>query len=449
MQGKIDVTKPKILYISHNHPTIRPGGAEAYAYELYRGIRDGGDFDPLFLARTGPPVSTTSRYHEGTLLTGVGDDPGQYFFYTDTLEYDWLFGTPRGKAALVRFLREFLLAQKPDIVHFQHTLFFGYDTIREVRRTLGEHVPILYTLHEFLPICHRNGQLVRTVTEKPCMEESPRRCHECFPEVSPQTFFMRKKFIQSHMSVVDRFIAPSLFLRDRYVDWGLPPEKVVFEDYGRLPVAPAPVRDRRKRNRLAFFGQLSYFKGINVLLKAMKRLQDDGVDVHLTVHGANLELQPQDFRDEFHQLLEATSATVSFEGEFNHDNLPSLMADADWVVVPSVWWENSPLVIQEASQHRRPIICSDIGGMAEKVDDGVNGLHFKADDAASLAETIARAVDSRALWNDLQRKIKPVYAMDDHIRAMTRHYEQLLATKSTAEPIPPTGEASLMKVGNG
>jgi glycosyltransferase involved in cell wall biosynthesis len=433
--------KPKILYVSHNHPTIRPGGAEAYAYELYRAVRDGEEFEPLFLARTGPPVSTTSRYHEGTLLTGVNDDPNQYFFYTDTLDYDWLFGKPRGKAALIKYLREFLLAQQPDVVHFQHTLFFGYDMLREVRKTLGD-VPILYTLHEFLPICHRNGQLLRTVSEKPCREESPRRCHECFPEVSPQTFFMRKRFIQSHMSVVDRFLAPSHFLRERYVDWGLPPDKVVFEDYGRLPVTPAPIADRRQRNRLAFFGQLSHFKGVNVLLRAMKRLQEDGVDVHLTVHGANLELQPEDFRSEFHELLDATKETVRFEGEFDHDDLPALMADADWVVVPSIWWENSPLVIQEASQHRRPIIASDIGGMAEKVDDGVSGLHFKAGNSASLAETIARAVSSRRLWDDLQRKIGPVYAMDEHVRSIARHYNELLAAKPEDRLVTPPAPAT-------
>lgn len=425
--------KPKILYVSHNHPTIRPGGAEAYAYELYRAVRDGGEFEPLFLARTGPPVSISSRYHEGTLLTGVNEDPNQYFFYTDTLEYDWLNGTPRGKAALTKYLRDFLRAQKPDIVHLQHTLFFGYDMLREIRQTLGESVPILYTLHEFLPICHRNGQLVRTTTEKPCREESPRRCHECFPEVSPQAFFMRKRFIQSQMSAVDRFIAPSNFLRDRFVDWGLPADKVVPEEYGRLPVTAAPTRERRKRNRLVFIGQLSYFKGVNVLLKAMKRLQEDGADVHCAVYGANLELQPDEFRAEFAELLEATKETVDFEGEFNHDDLPTIMADADWVVVPSVWWENSPLVIQEAAQHRRPVIASDIGGMAEKVHDGVSGLHFKAADPADLAETIAGAISNRKLWDELQRRIEPPYAMDEHVRSLTRHYKELLASKASED----------------
>jgi len=69
---------------------------------------------------------------------------------------------------------------------------------------------------------------MRTTTEKALPRESPRRCHECFPEVSPQAFFMRKRFVQSQMSVVDRFLRTQQLPRDRYVDWGLPAEKVVF-----------------------------------------------------------------------------------------------------------------------------------------------------------------------------------------------------------------------------
>ncbi len=68
-----------------------------------------------------------------------------------------------------------------------------------------------------------------------------------------------------------------------------------------------------------------------------------------------------------------------------------LMAEVDWVIVPSIWWENSPLVIQEAFTYGRPVICSGIGGMAEKVTDGVNGLHFRVGDPRSLAETMRRA----------------------------------------------------------
>src|SRR5205823_7623692 len=119
----------------------------------------------------------------------------------------------------------------------------GYDAIRIVREALPE-APIVYTLHEFLPICHRGGQLLRTGTDEPCPEESPRRCNECFPGIAPEEFSMRKRFVQSHFSLVDRFIAPSEFLRDRYVEWGIPREKLQLEDYGRR-FAGRPAAARR------------------------------------------------------------------------------------------------------------------------------------------------------------------------------------------------------------
>jgi glycosyltransferase involved in cell wall biosynthesis len=109
------------------------------------------------------------------------------------------------------------------------------------------------------------------------------------------------------------------------------------------------------------------------------------------------------------------------------------MEHVDWVVVPSVWWENSPLVIQEAFLHRRPVICSDIGGMAEKVTDGVNGLHFAAGDPASLAETIARATGTSGLWQQLRDGIPAVYDMTQHIDELDRLYTALLAGRDAED----------------
>ena len=422
------MSERKVLYVCHNHPAVRPGGAEAYAFELYEAMRDAGPLEPLFLARAGQPVSKTDRYHEGTLLTGVDGDPNQYFFYTDFGEFNWFLGVTGNKSVVPRYFRDFLSVQRPDVVHFQHTLFFGYDTIREVRNVLPD-APIVYTLHEFLPICYRQGQMLRVGTEEPCDEESPRRCHECFPEVPPQEFFMRKRFIQSHLSLVDLFLAPSRFLMERYVDWGIPAERIRFEDYGRLPVSTVPEKPRKKRNRLAFFGQLSHYKGINVLLKAMKRLVGDEVDVHLSIHGANIELHPQDFQDEFNSLLEACGDNVTFAGEYDRDDLRALMDATDWVVVPSIWWENSPLVIQEAFLHGRPVICSDIGGMAEKVSDGVDGLHFRAGDPQSLAATVEAAVTTPRLWERLRGGIRGIYSMEDHLQSLVGIYEELLEAR--------------------
>jgi glycosyltransferase involved in cell wall biosynthesis len=418
----------RVLYICHNHPAIRPGGAEAYALELYRAMRESKRVEPIFLVRSGPPLSRTGRYHEGTLVTSVNHDPNQYFLYTEFGEFDWFLGTTLNKPVISRYLRDFLSALRPDVVHFQHTLFIGYEAIREARNALPE-AALVYTLHEFLPICHNQGQMLRTMNAEPCMEASPRRCHECFPDISPQDFFMRKRFIQSHLGLVDQFLAPSRFLLERYVDWGIPRERIRFEDYGRVP-APNGTRTRaRKRNRFAFFGQLSTFKGINVLLRAMEIVAEAGVDAELTVYGANLELQPQDFRDEFARLLEATRGCVHFVGEYRHGDLPALMEKVDWVVVPSIWWENSPLVIQEAFMYARPVICSDIGGMAEKVRNEVDGLHFRARDHESLAEAIARAATSPELWSKLRKGRPDIYTMDDQVAALTELYEKLARRK--------------------
>ena len=442
------MARRKVLYIVHNHPKTRPGGAEAYAYETYLAMRGSPEYEPFFLAKGGPPLETIGRVHSGTPFAPADQtDPNQYFLYTDGYTFDWLFGTTTDKELYTKHLRGFLEAIRPDVVHFQHTLFVGYDLIREVRTTLPD-AAIVYTLHEFMPICHRQGQMLRTIRNERCDEESPRRCHECFPDISPQTFYLRKRFTQSHFDLVDQFIAPSHFLLERYVDWGIPRERIVFEDYGRLPVPVDPEEEnRRHRNRYGFFGQFNPYKGADVTLQAMAlisaRLAADGAandgdtersatadpGPHLWMHGANLDLQEGTFQNRFRELLEAAGSSVTLVGRYDHRDLPALMRNIDWVIVPSIWWENSPLVIQEAFMYGKPVICSDIGGMAEKVRDGVDGLHFRAGDPQDLARVILAAAASPDLWSTLHANIQPVYRMDDHLVVLHKMYGDLLARR--------------------
>ena len=416
----------RVLYVCHNHPSIRPGGVETYALELYEGMREHPRWAPILLARSGPPYAPRRSSDDSGRISGVEGDPNQYLLHTGLDDWNWLLGAFHDKTILTEGLRQFLLAHRPDVVHFHHTLFMGYDAIRLVRNVLPQ-TRIVYTLHEFLPICHRGGQLLRTGTDEPCLEESPRRCHECFPDIPPDEFFLRKRWIQSQLALVDRFIAPSRFLLERYVDWGIPRTKLCFEDYGRrMPRRPAPPRATSRPTHIGFFGQLSPHKGVNVLLAAMEKLSRAGAQARLWIHGTNLDLQSDGFQREFRALLADTGEAVTPAGAYGADELPSLMANVDWVVVPSLWWENSPLVIQEAFLHGRPVICSDIGGMAEKVADGVSGLHFRAGDPESLARVLARAVDSRELWRSLRAGIPNVHAMDAHVRTLSGMYEELL-----------------------
>ena len=424
----------KVLYVVHNHPTLHPGGAEAYALELYETLRESKEIEPLLVARIGTNVAHRRVSHPGTPFNAVNSDPNQYLVFTETDHFDFFYLTSRDKELYSKHFTNFLLAHRPDVVHFQHSHFIGMDLVSQVRRVLPT-VPIVYTLHEFLPICHNDGQMLRTFNGKPCTQASPRRCHECFPSISPQSFFLRKRFIQTHLADVDLFLAPSNWLLDRYVDWGIPTEKIRFEEYGRrAPAVRAPDPEHEaKRTNLGFFGQLSYFKGAKVLLEAMALLAEEKPDVHLWIYGANLDLQTEEFQREIKDLIDDAGDTVTLVGSYEHEDLPKLMANIDWVVVPSLWWENSPLVIQEGFLHRRPVICSDIGGMAEKVDDGVNGLHFHAGDPMSLAQTIARAATTPGLWDDLRGGIPKVFGMDEHMANLLATYQQLRSKSAAAK----------------
>ena len=120
-------------------------------------------------------------------------------------------------------------------------------------------------------------------------------------------------------------------------------------------------------------------------------------------------------------------------GKYRPPDVAQLMRDIDWVVVPSIWWENSPLVIQEAFLNRRPVICSNIGGMAEKVTDGVNGLHFRVGDPQSLAQAIRRAVETPGLWDEVCAGIPVIYSLEEQVLKLSRLYRQLAGSREVPE----------------
>lgn len=423
--------KPKVLLVCHNHPHLRPGGAEGYALSLYEALRDDGDFEAVFLGRTGAPSPTKDvpPLHPYTPVSSVNEDPNQYLMWTDLARLDYFYHRSADKETITKDYRNFLLAHRPDVVHFQHNYLLGYDFLRVTRNTLPD-APIVYMLHEYLAICHHDGQMIRTQSKELCREQSPRRCHECFPWISQEAFFRRTRWIKSHLALVDMFIAPSDYVRDRYVDWGIPPEKIQVETYALPPFQHTlEIEDRPKRNRFAFFGQFTPYKGTDVLLKAMAILGEE-FDGHLWIHGANLESQAPQFQEEFRGLLDKTAETVTFAGPYDHaTELHKIMTGADWVIIPSIWWETGPLVALEAFQNGRPVICSNIGGMSEKVQDGVSGLHFRVGDPEDLAAVLRRAAGTHGLWERLRSGIPPVYDIRDHAEVVKDLYRRVLAAR--------------------
>jgi glycosyltransferase involved in cell wall biosynthesis len=197
---------------------------------------------------------------------------------------------------------------------------------------------------------------------------------------------------------------------------------------------PRPLPPAGRRCRFGFFGQVTEFKGLHILRDAVARVPDDvwGSDAALCIFGGNLENQPLAFQTRFADLVEKAGRRAKFYGSYSAREMPDLVRQVDWMVVPSIWWENSPIVIQEAFAHSRPLICSDIGGMAEKVTDGVNGLHFRVGSAEHLADRLSEALSRPELWDALSAGTpQPI----SHLEMARQHHElyrSLLDQRATA-----------------
>ena len=124
----------------------------------------------------------------------------------------------------------------------------------------------------------------------------------------------------------------------------------------------------------------------------------------------------------------ATAPDARYRGAYRREDMAAIIAGVDWVVFPSEWWENAPLVINEALQHRRPVLCSALGGTLELVADGVNGLHFPVSDATALAEAMRRSIETPGLWDRLVAGIAPPIGIAESAARHLALYETLLAT---------------------
>lgn len=114
-------------------------------------------------------------------------------------------------------------------------------------------------------------------------------------------------------------------------------------------------------------------------------------------------------------------------GGYRHWNIADIMAEIDVLVVPSIWNENSPLTIHETFLSKTPIIATDIGGMAELVQDGINGLLFKTGSTRDLREKIERIIRHPDLIGGLSKNIRPVKTIEENAGEIERLYRELIA----------------------
>ena len=418
----------KVLYVSHGHPDFSPGGGELAALYLYEAMRSSKKYDPYFLAR----LDQSSMLHHGCWLALHDKDDRAHFIIQPVSGFDHFYETYIFKLPQVHYaFRDLLRALKPDIIHFQHYIHLGVDLFSYAKRLLPN-AHIVATLHEYIAICQNQGLMVKTNTQALCHEASPAQCNRCFPERQPAEFFLRKRGYETEFSVVDKFLAPSNFLRQRYIEWGLDPEKIMFMENGRPPWPRAPRREAREGRPFVagFFGQIVPMKGLQVFLGAAAeylraRTADPSLpEIRFAVHGVKRSL-PGDVEKQIEFLTLETDAVTVFRGPYQQRDMPELLRSVDCVVMPSIWWENSPLVIQEAFMGGVPVVCSNIGGMAEKVTDAVNGLHFRVGDRFDLSAKLLQLAGSPDLYSKLIDGIPGIYSDVEMKTEIERIYDEL------------------------
>jgi glycosyltransferase involved in cell wall biosynthesis len=460
----------KVLEVLHFFLPRHSAGTEVYTDSIARSLAARGHEVELFFTEkilSRPNYELFERRHDSLRCHVLVNN----LMYRDFAE---TFDNERVEQAFAEVLER----SKPDVVHFQHLMLLSLS----LPRIAAAHgVPCVMTLHDFWLYCARFGQLLEHGT-KVCAGPKPSRCASCIrdfkfaqstlerrmirairwtkevagfdlapvvdawrdsklrraskrlgrgpgprqndtelPPAPPadleKQFRRRDGLLTTVLPEVSVFLAPSRTMRDRMVGFGLPARRVkvlplgiqCFESSPREPLAS-------RKPVFGFIGTLAPHKGVHVLIEAMRHLKGHG---RLRVYGRG------DYYPAYAESLVARAASypIEFVGAVPRSRIGEAFASIDVLVMPSVWLENYPIIIQEARAARVPVVASDLGGMREAIEDGVDGLLFRAGSSRELARKLAWLYKDPSRVDRLAAAARPPLTLDAHVDRL----EELLA----------------------
>lgn len=445
LNGLYTMTKKTILQVIHGYPPRFNAGSEVYTQALCHELAKVHD------------VHVFSRYEDPFAAD-----------YTMIEEADAL--NARVRLHLINLPRtrdryrhrgvderftELIEQIKPDIVHIGH---LNHLSTSLVERAANEGIPVVYTLHDFWLMCPR-GQFMQTHAASGdelwalCDGQADEKCAErCYAhefsgsvegrqeDVEAWTRWVsrRMEHIRGIVEKIDGFIAPSETLAAQFRE-SFPGHcsKLRVQPYG-FDRGRLSGRDRRAEAEFCFgyIGTHKPAKGIHLLIEAFGKL---GAGPRLRIWGRRAK-DTEALEVLASQLPRAVYERIEWRGEYqNVDIVNEVFDEVDAIVVPSIWLENSPLVIQEALQTRVPVITADAGGMAELVRHEVNGLLFKHRSSSSLAEQMQCLLDNP----ELSRKLGgrgylgcddgSVTSIEDDARRLTEYYDELIRRRRSSQ----------------
>jgi glycosyltransferase involved in cell wall biosynthesis len=422
-----------VLQVIHGYPPRYNAGSEIYTQTISRELVRRGHAVQVFTREEDP-----FRLDYAMRVDGDPEEPAIRLH---------VINMPRSRdryrhPSVDRRFEEVAKGFRPDVVHIGHLNHLSTSIVQSAK-DVG--LPLVFTLHDFWLMCPR-GQFIQYNMGGPepwalCDGQDDRKCAvQCYSrnfggssndealEVDYWTDWVRRRMshVREMASLIDVFVAPSRTLLNKFShDFGIPNDRLVYLDYGFE-------RDRlygrsRKKERSFVFGYIGTHrpaKGIQVLLGAFPRVRGAAI---LRIWGRTASDTTPSLQEQARRLPSEARARIEWMGEYGTSTIVADVFDRiDALVVPSIWFENSPLVIHEAQQARVPVITSDLGGMAEYVHHEENGLLFRARDSGSLAAEMQRFADDPVLARKLGQR-GYLYSPDKHVPSVKDHVDQILS----------------------
>ncbi len=469
----------KILVLSHHLPPRYKSGAELYALRQCLWLREQGH---SVRAVAVEDIEARVSRLEVTTEASLGIPVDRLHFnrnsYPNPLAAS--YNNPEVADWLADTLREF----QPDLMLVHACYLLGVGILEAAR---AQAVPVVLTLHDYWFLCQRitlmrpGGVLcdgkVSAADCALCLAKDSRRYlwadklsgglvgqalvaggragKEPFVTLlggrqKLETLAARRRDLLAALEGVQQIIAPSRFLKNVFVENGFPAHKIHYCGYGLDTEQLVAIKEASRLGQpiqsdrplqVGYLGQILPHKGLDVLIKAFGYLASDA-PLRLTLHGAAGRDPAYDRRLSH---LAGSDSRISFAGAYKAADLSGILSGLDVVVVPSIWLENSPLVIMEAQAAGVPVITTNLGGMAELVQHEVNGLLFARKDSRDLAAQLQRLLDEPDLLSRLRTGIAPIKSLDAEFNELWPIYERVIALASApelalAQETPPQGE---------
>jgi glycosyltransferase involved in cell wall biosynthesis len=324
-------------------------------------------------------------------------------------------------------LGELIRQQKPDIAHFHNTFIMISPSAYYTCQKAG--LPVIQTLHNYRLLCpvatfFRDGHICED-----CLHKAvpwPAIVHACYHQSVIQTgavaaMLAVHRWLKTWQKQVDCYITPTDFVRRKFIEGGISPEKLRVKPHF---VHPDPGPKEGPEHYFLFVGRLSSEKGVKVLLQAWKRLKN--VPLKIVGDGPLMTEMQQTLK---HENMDK----VELLGQQSMAKVISLMREALWLVMPSESYETFGQVAVESFACGTPVIASQRGAMAELIENGRTGLHFIPGDPDDLTAKVKWALNqpsaAETMGKEARREYEANYTAEANYDQLIGIYQQTIKAK--------------------